>query len=722
MILFSILCYNCTIKSLGAMNMRKWIILLFVLCILMCGCVPKDGFMSSQLQTCPTQPGPAPTQSTRPIQGNMEPKVDVQITCEEGDSDCYSISGSTILFSGMQQDSVYQISGELVGNIIIEAEDDIRFELELTGLHLSTDRECPIVITSGDKVNITAKKSYDNYIYDWRPAVSEEEYAGAIHSECDLVIGGKGNLTIYSAYNNGIHGKDDLQVKNLTLSVDCMHNALKGNDSVSIDGGNLVLVARQGDGIKTSNSDVSEKGKQRGTITLSGCSVDIYTACDGINAAYDVIVEDSATTLNIYTDKYSAYSETVEGDQTPSGEELSFIRFTSQTFQYAVKYYNSDSDYQWVTATYHSTVSGGRNSYYYYSFPRYSQYAKIQYFGYMGGQTPGQEEDYAFCSEYLAINPSCDTFALSQRGNSLMYEWTNYSAKINDQFGPGGSGGPGGPGGMQDGNSDKGTYSTKGIKANNAITIYDGIINITAYDDAIHANQDNNLENGEKPTGDVTIKGGTITVYSNDDGIHADGNLSITGGVIRVTNSYEGLEGTYVRISGGDISVISVDDGMNATATSGEGIVVSGGSLYIYAGGDGLDSNSRDSYGGIVFSGGNTVIITASNGNSAIDTEHGYRYTGGYVLAVTSRGGMSAETANCQNLRSAGKTANLSLSVGKYLTVSVDSVTLVTVQMPCSMNATVVFLGSADAKFANADSTSASLNDNGVHWAAGSAI
>ena len=57
-----------------------------------------------------------------------------------------------------------------------------------------------------------------------------------------------------------------IKVKNLTLLVACIDNSLKGNDGVEIEGGNTTLIASGGDCIKTSNSDISEKGNQRGSV------------------------------------------------------------------------------------------------------------------------------------------------------------------------------------------------------------------------------------------------------------------------------------------------------------------------------------------------------------------------------------------------------------------------------------------------------------------------
>lgn len=675
---------------------------------------------------------PDTSPATAPIMiPNTVPELlnDVTIQYMKGTEGCYRIDGDTIRFSGITEDSLYTISGEWNGNIVIDVDDNFKFELEMHGFSLVGTDTNPITILSGDKVTLTAKKDYENAIYDARARVDTEGegvYAGAIHAECDLVIGGKGILNVISANNNGIHTVDDLEVKNLTLTVSCADNALKGNDSVAVSGGKIILIARQGDGIKTSNSHISDKGNQRGTVMLSGCAMQIFAACDGIDAAYDVIIDDSATVVNIYTDKYSDYSETVQSDSSSNDEELYYIRYSAQTFSYAVKYYNSDEDYTWVIADYHSSVSGGFTEYHYYAFPILSQYSKIQYFGYTSDQTPGQEEDYVFCTDYMTVNPAYDTFALMARGNSLSYYWDNYSTQVNEGMGgpgrPGGMGGHGGmgPGGMQEGNPDKGEYSTKGIKADNAIQINAGTITIKSYDDAIHANKDATLENGDNPLGDVTIVGGTVTIYTNDDGIHADGTLNILAGMIRVAGSYEGLEGSYVKIGGGDISVISSDDGINATAATGNAITVSAGNVYVYAGGDGLDSNSTTSYGGILFSGGKTVIITASNGNSAIDSERGYQYTGGYVLAITSSGGMSGETTNCRELPTSGIKQNISLSSGSFVEVVSEGKALVTVKMPCAVKATVVFLGATDAAIDAVNSTKADLDNNGVCWAIGS--
>ena len=643
---------------------------------------------------------------------------DIVVECVSGTQGAYKLEGTTLTFTGVGEESVYSISGKLRGNIVIDVGDSYKFDLELCGLSLVCNSTNPITVVSGDEVAIQAKKDTNNYIYDMRDAIDSTDetlYSGAIHSDVDLEIGGKGELTVVSENNNGIHSKDDLQVKNLTLLVACIDNSLKGNDGVEIEGGNTTLIASGGDCIKTSNSDISEKGNQRGSISIVGGTHNLYAACDGIDAAYNVSIDDSTTVLNIYTDKYSNYSKEV----TATSSDTNYIRFTSNAYYYSVKYYNSDTDYVWVNAEYHSKVSGGRSNYYYYSYPKMPEYAKVQFFIYEAESQRGQDSEYLVASDYLTQNSAYDTFALIQSYNGLYYEWTNYTTTIweggfGGPGGPGG-GGMGGPGGMGGGNTDKGEYSTKGIKAANEIVINNGTVNIKSYDDAIHANNDGSLENGATPLGNVTINGGNITLYSNDDGLHADGALSVTSGTVSVTNSYEGVEGTTVNISGGYVSVNAKDDGINATTTSGVAIAISGGTVYIYCTGDGIDSNSRTSYQGIVFSGGNTVVISNSNGNSAIDTEQGYAYEGGAVIAIMPRGGMSSEATHCQSFSSVGKSTQMSLIKDSYLVAEIGGGTA-TVKIPASINALVITLGDSSPSLTTESSVNVTLDENGVAW------
>lgn len=661
--------------------MKKLLSLLLVLCFLAVGALTSCGSVqdgttggttrtdgtqqtnstNSTNPTNPSQSGESQTATTvdtekTDIPSNLPDEANtLKISCSEGTNNCWSIDGQTLTFSGLTADTVCSISGSFNGQIVIDGGDDYKFELEMCGLTLYSGEQNPITILSGDKVTLSAKKETKNYIYDTREAVSDDDetaYSAAVYAKCDLELAGKGELTVISSNNNGIHTKDDLKVKNLTLSVTCEDNALKGNDSVSITGGILTLIAKSGDGIKTKNSDISSKGNQRGTVTISGGTVNIYAACDGIDAAYDADISGDAI-VNIYTDSYSPYAEISAGNNT--GNE--------------------------------NFPSGNDNS------------------GFPSGGNPGMPADIGNSGTDGNGNGGGNFGGNSGFGGGSF--GGNGSFGSNGGFGGGSFGGgsfggggrPGGQGGMNDGNSEKGDYSTKGIKADNEIHISGGTITVNSYDDAIHANGGDALENGETATGNILIGGGTLTLFTKDDGVHADGTLTVSGGKIEITGSYEGLEGTFVAVTGGDISIVSSDDGINATTTSGTGITFEGGTVYIYAGGDGIDSNSRTSYQGILFAGGNITVVSTSGGDSSIDTEQGYTYTGCTVLALCPSNGMGNEAVNCRNFSSIGTKTTLNLSQGQTVNVKVGGNTVASVTMPCRLSALAVYLGSANASF-----------------------
>ena len=685
------------------------------------------------------------------VKENIE--TNLQVICTEGTPNAYTLENGVLSFSGLTSDSIYTIKGDLGGHIVVDA-GEFKFELVLEGALIQSNSESPIVVTGGDKFTLTAKKDTTNFIYDLREAVDsslEGVHSGALHVECDMQVGGKGSLTVESQNNNGIHTKDDLEVKNLNLTVTCIDNALKGNDSVNIESGNIVLISRGGDGIKSSNSDVSDKGNQRGDVSISGGKIEIYSASDGIDASHDVIV-DGAAELNIYTDKFSEYSEEV----TAVSESVYYIRYSSNQYNFAVKYTNDAGESIWKTAKLESGtdmggmpqettpvgdqgtppdgfgggMQGGKQPGgsrpgkpgsqgqqvamgFVYEVDKPAGYTKMQIFAYTAGQKP-ENGEYTVASQVVSVNESYDLIELTENGSSFDVRWTNYSMEQGAGGFPGMGGGRPGGGGMGGfgGNSQKSDHSAKGIKAANEIVIKGGNIFIKAYDDGIHANADTVLENGKNPTGNVTVSGGNLSIYSNDDAMHADGVLTISSGDVGITNSYEGIEGNRVVISGGDISVRSSDDGINSQSTSGTGIEIKGGTLYIYASGDGIDANSRDSYKGIIFSGGNTVVISTSGGNSAIDTERGYEYTGGYVLALMPSGGMSSEAKHCRNFDSIAQSTSLRLNSGEYLTIG----DILTLKMPTSLNGLVIFIGDKDAKISSSASSEANVDESGVKW------
>lgn len=395
----------------------------------------------------------------------------------------------------------------------------------------------------------------------------------------------------------------------MIVKITAVNNAVKGNDAVDIVSGNIIAISAKGDGIKTSNSSISNKGNQKGIVTITGGNIDVYAACDGIDAAYGVDISGDGN-LNIYTDTYSEYSEEVTSSGSSSGTSTSRNSSANKTASASTVSYVAASD---TIANAPGGFGGGNMD------------------G-MGGKNGGNAPD---------MNGSSG-------GNKA------------------GRDRPGMPGDFNEsGNSSGQSYSTKGIKAESEINISGFTINISSTDDGIHANSDSGvLETGEDGKGTIVINGGSITISSGDDGMHADKQLDANDGYINIVTSYEGLEAITINLNGGKIYVYATDDGINACTGDGKTspiVNVTAGYIDITTASgdtDGIDSNGNYvQIGGFVLVKGGS---SSGNVSGSIDVDGTVTITGGTCIAL---GGVCETPVNSAN---AYVLSSVSFSSGSY--------------------------------------------------------
>jgi len=550
----------------------------------------------------------------------------------------------------------YDLVGTITeGSVTVSLQETDKAIINLRGVNITSSLKDPIFIETGDKVEISAKSDTKNYIYDKR-TISDTAVGAAIYSKVDLEIKGKGELNIESTYNNGIGSTKDLEIKNLTLNVNVPNNALKGNDSLTIESGVIKAISSSGDALKTENSDISDKGNQRGIITINGGTLDLFAACDAIDASYNVII--NGGTINAYTEKYSEYS----GEVSVTNSTKMYIRVSSRSgisnagYTYAMKFIKEDNSYEWKTGV---KLGNQRSVYYELDVPSDAKYLKV--YCYSANQTVGDETNYVYSSDQLAVPTAYDEFyitSVNKTSKLFVYQWNNYSQS---QMGGGFPGGPGGMGPGMEGNNDKAAYSCKGIKADNEIIINDGVIYVESHDDAIHTNSDVLLDTGKYGAANITINGGNITLYSDDDALHADGTLTVNNGNVVITNSYEGVEGTNIYFKGGMVQIKAMDDGINAKTS----LNFNGGNVYLDSGGDGIDSNAT-----AVMTGGVVLAQGPSNGgNGVIDFDRSFSFSGGLLLAIGCNGMNQKPSASSGNT-STSKT--ISTNTSSYVNVVVN--------------------------------------------------
>lgn len=611
---------------------------ILAMCLMTSGCGSQN-YTTNNKNTDTTIASSITAQDTNVTHADDADNYKTEIT---GEFSITSTDGSTIT----QNDSVYTITqaGEYTvtgllseGQIVVNADDNAEITIVLNGTSITRSNGSPIYIKNADNVKIKSEENTYNCIVDARTEAddnsdnsSSENGNAAIYAACDLKLVGKGALSVTGNYNKGIQSKDDISIKNVTIKVNAVNNAIKGNDEVAIESGEIIAISRKGDGIKTSNSSLSTKGKQKGNVIISGGNIDIYAACDGIDAAYGIDVSGDGN-LNIYTDTYSDYSEAVAADNSGSSASNpdSSASNPSSSNQNQGSSSKSSSNATMMTYTTTANTDNQNNS----SVGTPPDMNNAQNNGNMGNP-PDMNNS--------SSNPG-------MKGN----------------FGGGNRAANGMPGNNSSGNSSKKSYSTKGIKAESEINISGAAINISSTDDGIHANSDSGvLETGEDGKGIISISGGTITISTGDDGIHADKELNITDGYINVLTSYEGLEAITININGGQSFVYAADDGINACTGDGTStplINITGGYVDVTTGSgdtDGIDSN-----GSYTQSGGMVLVKGGSSSgqvSGSIDVDGNITITGGTCVAL---GGICETPVNSVN---AYVFSSVSFNAGSY--------------------------------------------------------
>lgn len=622
---------------------------ILAMCLMTSGCGSQN-YTTNNKNTDTTVTSSITAQDTNVTHADDADNYKTEIT---GEFSITSTDGSTIT----QNDSVYTITqaGEYTvtgllseGQIVVNADDNAEITIVLNGTSITCSNGSPIYIKNADNVKIKSEENTYNCIVDARTEAydnsdnsSSENGNAAIYAACDLKLVGKGALSVTGNYNNGIQSKDDISIKNVTIKVNAVNNAIKGNDEVAIESGEIIAISRKGDGIKTSNSSLSTKGKQKGNVIISGGNIDIYAACDGIDAAYGVDVSGDGN-LNIYTDTYSDYSEAVAADN--SGSSASSSGFSIS---------NPDSSASNPDSSNQNQGSSSKSS----SNATMMAYTTTANTDNQNNSSVGTPPDMNNAQNNGNMGTPPDM------NNSSSNSGNNPDMKGN--FGGGNRAANGMPGNNSSGNSSKKSYSTKGIKAESEINISGAAINISSTDDGIHANSDSGiLETGEDGKGIISISGGTITISTGDDGIHADKELNITDGYINVLTSYEGLEAITINISGGQSFVYAADDGINACTGDGTStplINITGGYVDVTTGSgdtDGIDSN-----GSYTQSGGMVLVKGGSSSgqvSGSIDVDGNITITGGTCVAL---GGICETPVNSVN---AYIFSSVSFNAGSY--------------------------------------------------------
>lgn len=596
---------------------------ILAMCLMTSGCGSQN-YTTNNKNTDTTIASSITAQDTNVTHADDADNYKTEIT---GEFSITSTDGSTIT----QNDSVYTITqaGEYTvtgllseGQIVVNADDNAEITIVLNGTSITCSNGSPIYIKNADNVKIKSEENTYNCIVDARTEAddnsdnsSSENGNAAIYAACDLKLVGKGALSVTGNYNNGIQSKDDISIKNVTIKVNAVNNAIKGNDEAAIESGEIIAISRKGDGIKTSNSSLSTKGKQKGNVIISGGNIDIYAACDGIDAAYGVDVSGDGN-LNIYTDTYSDYSEAVAADN--SGSSASSVGTPPD-----MNNTQNNGNMGNPPDMNNSSSNSGNNRDMKGNFSGGNRAGN----GIPGNNSSGNSSKKSYSTKGIKAESE-----INISGTAINISSTDDGIHAN---------------------SDSGVLET-GEDGKGIISISGGTITISTGDDGIHADKELNITDGyinvltsyeglEAIT--INISGGQSFVYAADDGINActgDGSstplINITGGYVDVTTGSgdtDGIDsnGSYTQ-SGG---MVLVKGGSSSGQVSGSidvdgNITITGGTCVALGGICETPVNSVNAYvfSSVSFNSG-SYSVKDSSGNEIISFTLNNSYSNGWI-------------------------------------------------------------------------------------------
>ena len=482
----------------------------------------------------------------------------------------------------------YTASGKLTnGQIYVDvAGEDV--EIELNDVSISNNSVSPIFVKDCDTFTLKVKKNTTNYIYDTRTTDYSETTDETIGTAAiyvangNLKISGKGTISITSNKNSGIHGKDNVTIKNVTMMIKAMNNGIKGNDKVTIEENPTIGIVCGNNGIKTSNSDMGSSA-QHGYIYINGGTITINSYGDGIDAAYAVEFGTSegddgtiyTPTVDIYTNIYSSYTNTSSSSSSTSNLSLA--------------------------GPGGGMMSGG---------------------GFNGGGFSG--ETSAEKADESAKGVKANEYILVNAGTIFTYTYDDGFHTNNDKLDTGSTA-------KANITISGGTLKIKasddGIHADGTLTIDGGVVYVSESHEGIEAKT-------------INIKGGEVTVFGDDDGVNASSQISISGGRLDVTvnpsGDTDGIDSNgSISISGGVVITRGPNSEMAAPLDADGSITISGGTVICI----GYFSSSIK-YSSMtkttLSTGKSTGTYTVSVGSNTISYTNNYTYSGNVTVIGAS--------------------------------------------------------------------------------------
>ena len=401
-------------------------------------------------------------------------------------------------------------------------EGSYKSTVELRGLTLTNTIGAPLDIQNSKRIKMKIAEGTTNTLADCEGGKQK----GTLVCKGHLEFSGKGELKLTGRTSHALYAKEYIEVKDCTISVlGSVKDGLNCNQYLMVESGVFNISNVGDDGIQVSyKDDTDRESEDIGSIIIKGGKFNVTataTATKAIKA--DGCVTITGGTLDLKTTGGGEWDE--EDLKTKAAACISADE-NVQIDGGVVNMTSTGSGGEGISCDLDLTINGGE----------------------INVNTSGQIYAYVNGTEYPSYTGNSDNLESNQKSSPKGIKADGHVI-------------------INGGNVNITTTGNggEGIESKSEMTIKDGTIIVNSRDDGLNCSSH------------MYLKGGNITIVAtNNDAIDSNGNMYISGGVIRAFGSGApecGIdaneeEGYSVYFTGGQ--VLAVGGGSNSTPSSSE--------------------------------------------------------------------------------------------------------------------------------------------------------
>ena len=210
-------------------------------------------------------------------------KISLQGTTATVSGNGVTVNGSTVEITAAGTYIVEGTASKVQLKVAAGKEDGVQIVFKNATLK---NTEAPLLVDAVKKVILIVTDGTKNEVSD----ESTSTVKGAIYSDSDLTINGKGSLTVNGNASNAIKSKDGIRIVDATVTTTAKKHGIAANDFINVSGATLNLTADE-DGIHSDNED----DVLLGNVYLVNTNITINAGDDGINASNTLLIDEGAT-------------------------------------------------------------------------------------------------------------------------------------------------------------------------------------------------------------------------------------------------------------------------------------------------------------------------------------------------------------------------------------------------------------------------------------------